>query len=291
MILLIRCSSKISNITPSSLRMTSSLFEPLLAHPFLIVLILMATGGVILSFSETSRAVRRHAYIPIITVLLLYFVFANLFLFIVPSPIPLRHLRELYALSAPFLALFLVRLLHHTHKTIGVILLTLLITIGVAMEFSAFGRYEKNNYIDWSYLDFLDWTEKNIPPNASILTDPFTFHLLFASLPYIQGPKQRNFIVNLNPDFDPRLAIFEGKPEQLRVALTMLCPDYIIIDTASTQQFYPVTLSILDPRLLLEFMTSVYRQQTMRSRITIFKVRPPFSCRSRISHYGISVAT
>ena len=258
--------------------MTSPFIEPLRAHPFLITIILMAAGGVMLYIAVLVRALRHRAHIPITAALLLFFFSANMFLFfIMPGPIPLRHLRELYALSAPFAALFLMLLLRHTPKIMGAVIISLILVIGITTEFTAFSRYEKNNYIDWSYLNFFDWAEKNLPANASVLTDPFTFHELFAALPYIQGPKQRNIAVSLDPSLDPRLTVFEGKPEQLPMALAVLCPSYVIIDRASTGQFYPVVLQDR-PEQFGDLLAPIYNRLTSKSHITVFKVHLPYSC-------------
>lgn len=242
----------------------SSFFAPIGFHPLTIFLILIAFGGIIFSVGEIILGIWNKRLVNIVTLLLLIIIVVDIFLFFAKiEPFPERYVHEFYVLSAIFSSIFIVKIRRLFPKKISIILISIVLTIGIIAEFSEFGKYGRGFVIDWEYLDFYQWLEKNIPPNASILTDPFTLHGILGAVPYAHQPEGNQF--------DPISVISNIVPGEISDALSLICPQYIIIDKALTGIPYPFTLQT-NPLLFSEFMTLVYDEKTSLSQITVFKL-------------------
>lgn len=163
-------------------------------------------------------------------------------LFLIKSVIPTRHLQEASALLIPFAALFLLYLVGSLPKIIGTTLLVGLFTISAVLWYPRIFTLERALNTSWSNITLLEWARGSMPSHASVLTDPFTFHVLQTSVPYAQN------IEHIRGSEVPHLGsrLPEAKNalikmvdrESLIASLHLLCPDFIIIDTPSTSQFF-----------------------------------------------------
>ncbi|GEM_PF-7112057 len=238
-------------------------------YPLLLVLFMAIVAGLFFAIRELYFSYKRKETPSLVLLILVSLMLIHIVLYVIRAPFYPRHEREFYTVGSLFAAIFFVQFSQTFSKKLGVLALLSIVTLGLIQEFSAMGKYERLIYTDWHYSTFYDWTVNNIPGNAVILTDPFTLYAVISAAPMAQTPKVNEKIrAQFGSAFDPIMAIFSGK--MVREGLLTLCPDYVVIDRANTQQFYPVELQD-KPERFGELLTLIYNTHTSKSQITVFK--------------------
>ena len=231
---------------------------------------------------------RQSSFAPIITLTCIISAVAlQTILFALNFVLPARYLREISALLIPCAAFLLLRLMRFLPKFIGPLIISFFLLTSALLWFPKMFAFERSFNTSWDNIRFFAWARTNIPPHAKVLTDPFTFHVLSASVLQAQDPWRKMYdpwndtytgIENAETESAKRALMgAESTEKEIELALRALCPDFIVIDPPQTTQFF----NLRAPKKWYQYprLFTVSYDSSGASETRILALKPtPFVC-------------